>query len=252
MSQLLMALQQTGFRVIHLRLRFNFSLRSGSSRTDGTASRAPQRKIGYESNNSGSVGSSAHEQADVLNDTKTPFGFWVYLMTDCVLFATLFATYAVLRNNTYGGLGGHELFSMPYVLAETLILLTSSFTAGLGMLAARRRNKRHVLVWFGITFTLGLTFLGMELHEFAHLVAEGHRWEASAFLSAFFTLVGTHGLHITAGLLWMAVLLVYVVRQGLTGVVTKRLWLLSLFWHFLDIVWIFIFTFVFLFSGANL
>jgi cytochrome o ubiquinol oxidase subunit III len=183
---------------------------------------------------------------------KTIFGFWVYLMTDCVLFATLFATYAVLRNNTYGGPSGHELFSMPYVLVETLILLTSSFTAGLGMLAARRRNRRQVLIWFGVTFALGLAFLGMEVHEFSHLLSEGHGWQSSAFLSAFFTLVGTHGLHITAGLVWMSVLLIYVVRRGLTASIVKRLWLLSLFWHFLDIVWIFIFTFVFLVAGANL
>lgn len=183
--------------------------------------------------------------------TKTLSGFWIYLMTDLVLFATLFATYAVLRKNTFGGEGPAELFSLPYVLVETLVLLTSSFTAGLGMLAVYRREARSVLAWFGITFILGAIFLGMEINEFAHLVSEGHSWQASAFLSAFFTLVGTHGAHITAGLIWMAFLMVHVMRRGITASNTKRLALLAMFWHFLDIVWIFIFTFVFLMGAAN-
>lgn len=177
---------------------------------------------------------------------KTAFGFWVYLMTDCVLFASLFATYAVLHNNTFGGPGAGELFSLPFVLAETLILLTSSFTAGLAMLAAHRNDKKQVLAWFGLTFLLGAAFLGLELTEFNQLVHEGSSWQRSGFLSAFFTLVGTHGLHITTGLLWMTVLLVQVLRRGLVPSTIKRLTLLSLFWHFLDIVWIFIFTLVYL------
>lgn len=184
------------------------------------------------------------------NDSKTIFGFWVYLMTDCILFATLFATYAVLRGNTFGGPDGRELFDMPYVLAETLILLTSSFTCGLGLLAAHSGKRDHVVAWFSVTFLLGLAFLGMEVSEFAHLYNEGHSWQLSGFLSAFFTLVGTHGLHITAGLLWMLVMMIYVVRRGLTASLVKRLTMLSLFWHFLDIIWIFIFTIVYLFGAA--
>jgi cytochrome o ubiquinol oxidase subunit 3 len=179
-------------------------------------------------------------------ETKTLFGFWVYLMTDCILFATLFATYAVLRNNTYGGPSGHELFSLPFVLAETLILLTSSFTAGLAMLGAKAGNVRQVLAWFGITFALGLAFLTMEITEFSHLAADGNSWTRSGFLSAFFTLVGTHGLHIASGLLWMGTLMVQVSRGGLTSGNLRRLTLLSMFWHFLDIIWIFIFTIVYL------
>lgn len=185
-------------------------------------------------------------------DAKTTFGFWVYIMTDCVLFASLFATFMVLRNSTYGGPSGEELFSLPFVLAETLILLTSSFTCGLALLAAHRAAKRQVLFWFGLTGLLGLAFLGLELSEFANLVHEGHSWLASAFLSAFFTLVGTHGLHITVGLLWMAVLMIQVSRQGLVRTTIRRLTLLSLFWHFLDIIWIFIFTIVYLLGATSL
>ena len=188
---------------------------------------------------------------EIRNTNKTVFGFWVYIMTDCVLFASLFATYAVLHNNTFGGPGGRELFSMPFVLAETIILLTSSYTAGLAMLYAHRGIKRGVLIWFFITFLLGAAFLGLELHEFSNLVTEGHSWRASGFLSAFFTLVGTHGLHITSGLIWMTVLMTQVWRKGLGGNTVKRLTLLSLFWHFLDIVWIFIFTIVYLLGAIS-
>ena len=188
-----------------------------------------------------------HRQA---NETKTVFGFWVYLMTDCVLFASLFATFAVLRNNTFGGPAGNELFSLPFVLTETMVLLTSSFTAGLGLLAARRGDRRQVLIWFGITMLLGLFFLTMELTEFHKLYLEGNSWRRSGFLSAFFTLVGTHGAHITSGLIWMAVLMGRVASQGLGGATIKRLTMLSLFWHFLDIIWIFIFTIVYLFGAS--
>ncbi len=179
-------------------------------------------------------------------ESKSLFGFWIYIMTDCVLFASLFATYAVLHGNTYGGPGAKELFSLNFVLAETLILLTSSFVCGLAMLAARRGDKRQVLMLFGLTFVLGLAFLGLELTEFHHLYAEGNSWRRSGFLSAFFTLVGTHGAHITSGLIWMGVMMVRVRQNGLTPVSLRRLGLLSLFWHFLDIIWIFIFTIVYL------
>ena len=162
------------------------------------------------------------------------------------MFAALFATFAVLRNNTFGGPSGRELFSLPNVLIETLILLTSSFTAGLAILAAHRLDKKTVIIWFGITFLLGSSFLAMELTEFNHLVMEGNSWQRSGFLSSFFTLVGTHGLHITAGLVWMIVLLIKVTLSGLNSSITRKLTLLSLFWHFLDIVWIFIFTIVYL------
>ena len=134
-------------------------------------------------------------------------------------------------------------------MIETLILLTSSFTCGLGMIAARQNKKNSVLAFFGITFLLGLSFLGMELYEFNHLIAEGFDWQKSAFLSSFFTLVGTHGLHITGGLIWLGVLLTYTLKKGLTNNVVRKFMLISVFWHFLDIVWIFIFTIVYLFGG---
>ncbi len=183
-------------------------------------------------------------------DSKTIFGFWVYLMTDCVLFASLFAAFVVLRNNTYGGPSGETLFSLSFVLSETLILLTSSFTCGLGILAARRGQRNLVLGLFGITFLLGLAFIGLELREFSHLYHEGNSWRRSGFLSAFFTLVGTHGLHISSGLIWMSVMMFKIKKAGLTSGNLKRLTMLSLFWHFLDIVWIFIFTVVYLMGAV--
>ena len=201
------------------------------------------------------IGSKTLAQAQHSNkhhddSAKTIFGFWVYIMTDCLLFASLFATYAVLHRNTAGGDSGAELFSLPYVLFETILLLTSSFTCGLAMLAVHKRDKDMTLIWLAITGFLGLTFLGLELNEFAHLYNEGNSWQRSGFLSAFFTLVGTHGLHITSGLLWLGVLVFQVIKRGFTPGVVRRLALFSLFWHFLDIVWIFIFTFVYL-MGAN-
>lgn len=177
---------------------------------------------------------------------KAVFGFWVYLMTDLVMFGVLFAAFAVLRNNTFGGPPGRELFSMPFALLETLILLTSSFTCGLALLAARRNNKNQVLLWFAVTFLLGAAFVGLEISEFSKLVAEGNSWHRSAFLSSYFTLVSTHGLHISVGLLWMFICLFKVWSGGLTSSITRKLTLLSMFWHFLDIVWIFIFTIVYL------
>jgi len=185
--------------------------------------------------------------ATLEEDTDKPIlGFWIYLMTDCVLFASLFATYAVLYNNTNGGPSGYQLFNLKNVLAETLILLTSSFTCGLAMLAAHRADKRQTLFWFSVTFLLGIAFLVLELTEFRHFVQSGNSWRRSGFLSAFFTLVGTHGLHISVGLFWMAIMMWQVVTKGLIRSTIRRLTMLSLFWHFLDIIWIFIFTIVYL------
>lgn len=193
---------------------------------------------------------SSHELAypDPHQDVydKTVFGFWVYLMTDCVLFGTLFATYAVLHNNTFGGPSAKELFGLPFALTETLLLLISSFTCGLAMLEAQKNRLKTSVILFITTFLFGAGFLAMELTEFTHLVQEGFSWERSAFLSSFFTLVATHGLHITTGLIFLVVLLCQAMRRGLVPVVIKRLMCLSLFWHFLDVVWIFIFTFVYL------
>ncbi len=187
-----------------------------------------------------SKAATAEHEADLLD--KTSFGFWVYLMTDLVLFATLFATYAVLHTSTAGGPTLGELFSLPYVLVETILLLTSSFVCGLMLLAAKQDKRQLVLAGLGVTFALGVAFLGMELHEFRALVVDGHSWRESGALSSFFTLVGTHGAHIAAGLIWMAVLAVRVWQTGINSGNLRRLTILSLFWRFLDIVWIFIFT----------
>lgn len=178
--------------------------------------------------------------------SKPVFGFWIYLMTDCVLFASLFATYAVLHGRTFSGPGAGQLFSQPYALTETLILLASSFSVGLAVLAMHRRHKSAVLFWLGVTFILGLSFLALEIREFHHLAAEGNSWRRSAFLSAFFTLVGTHGLHITSGLAWMGVMIGRIKSRGLGETSIRRLTMLGLFWHFLDVVWIFIFSIVYL------
>ncbi len=179
-------------------------------------------------------------------DERVMFGFWIYLMTDLLMFAILFAVYAVLNGNTAGGPSASDLFSARPALTETLILLTSSLTSGIGMIAARRGQMKQTLSWFFITFVLGATFLAMEISEFHHLYGEGHTLQSSAFLSSFFVLVGTHGLHILSGLLWMAIMLPFVVKRGLNKHNIRKLSMLSLFWHFLDIVWIFIFTVVYL------
>lgn len=179
-------------------------------------------------------------------NSKTYLGFWIYLMTDLVLFASLFATFIVLRPNTFGGPGGDELFSLPFVLTETMILLVSSYVCGLAMLAVHANKRRLSFILFGITFLLGAAFLGLELHEFAKLYHEGNGWQRSGFLSGYFTLVGTHGLHISVGLLWLFVMGWQVARRGFTVHTVRRLTLFSVFWHFLDIVWIFIFTIVYM------
>jgi cytochrome o ubiquinol oxidase subunit III len=173
-------------------------------------------------------------------------GFWLYLMSDLIIFATLFATFAVLGRNYAGGPTGKELFELPYVLGETLLLLFSSVTYGLVMLAVHDGKKKWVLIGLAVTFLLGLGFVSMEINEFYGMIAEGHGPDRSAFLSSFFTLVGTHGTHVTFGLIWMAVMIGQVAAKGLTSPVQSRLMRLSMFWHFLDIVWIGIFSIVYL------
>lgn len=190
-----------------------------------------------------------HESEEQAVVERKTIGFWIYLMTDCLLFASLFATFVVLQSGTAGGPSGAAIFDLNFVLAETLLLLTSSFTAGLAVIAAGRGYKIQTLVWLSITFALGTTFLVMELTEFTHLIAEGYGPSHSAFLSAFFTLVATHGLHITVGLLWLGVLILRLWRFKFKKTDINRLGLWSLFWHFLDVVWIFIFSIVYLIGG---
>jgi cytochrome o ubiquinol oxidase subunit 3 len=176
----------------------------------------------------------------------TFLGFWIYLMTDLVMFSVLFATYAVLHGSTFGGPTSYDLFKLPFVLRETLVLLASSFTMGLTMLALQKQKITSVISWLCVTGLLGAIFLSMEIYEFSHLIKDGARFTRSAFLSAYFSLVGTHGLHIAVGLLWISIMTVMIMKRGLSESMVRKVTLLSLFWHFLDIVWIFIFTMVYL------
>lgn len=174
------------------------------------------------------------------------FGFWIYLMSDLILFAAIFATFAVVGHNYAGGPTGKDLFDLPYLFAETLLLLLSSATCGFSVLAMRDGRSGRVMLWLVFTFLLGLGFVCMELAEFHSMIIEGAGPARSAFLSSFFTLVGTHGAHVACGLIWIAVMTVQVAVKGLTVANQSRLIRWSMFWHFLDIVWIGVFTFVYL------
>ena len=179
-------------------------------------------------------------------ENSTLLGFWLYLMSDCLIFACLFACYGVLGRNYAAGPSGAELFDLSLIAVNTSLLLLSSITYGFAILEMQKRRKGAVLGWLFITGLLGAGFLGIELYEFAHLIHEGAGPQRSAFLSSFFTLVGTHGLHVTFGIVWLVTLMVQVNKHGLIAANRRRLMCLSMFWHFLDVVWIGVFTFVYL------
>jgi cytochrome o ubiquinol oxidase subunit 3 len=174
------------------------------------------------------------------------FGFWLFLLSDIILFAALFATYSVLSGATAGGPTAAELFDKKHVFVETMCLLASSVTCGFGSLAVLRTDARAMYFWMGMTFILGATFLTLEGREFASMVAAGAGPSHSAFLSSFFTLVGTHGLHVTLGLVWLIIMLLQVTTLGFQPMVGRRFFAFGLFWHALDIVWIGVFTIVYL------
>ncbi|GHG80392.1 cytochrome o ubiquinol oxidase subunit III [Pseudodonghicola xiamenensis] len=178
--------------------------------------------------------------------SPTPIGFWIYLMSDCIIFGALFATYAVLGYGYAGGPGPKDLFEPGFVAVETALLLFSSITFGLAMLQADKGKRDGTLMWLAVTGVLGLGFIAMEVYEFRHLVHIGAGPDRSAFLSAFFALVGTHGLHVTAGTIWLVTLMVQIGMHGLIGANMRRLGTLSMFWHFLDLIWIGVFSFVYL------
>ncbi|MCB1109193.1 MAG: cytochrome c oxidase subunit 3 [Chlamydiia bacterium] len=189
---------------------------------------------------------SSHHQHDQETYTKTVFGFWIYLMTDFMMFAALFATFIVLRHNFFGGPPPKELFHLPYTFVQTAFLLLASFASGVGGAFAHRGNKRGTLMAFGLTFLLGLVFFAMQTHEFLSLINSGNGWQRSAYLSAFFTLAGTQWMHMIIALLWVVLLLIPVIREGITPVSVKRLTCLRIFWQFLYVIWIFIFACVYL------
>ena len=179
-------------------------------------------------------------------ENGTLLGFWLYLMSDCLIFACLFATYAVLGRSYAGGPTGMELFDLPLVAVNTSLLLLSSITYGFAMLEMQRKGLRNTLIWLAVTGALGAGFIGLELYEFSHLIHEGAGPQRSGFLTAFFALVGTHGLHVSFGIIWLITLMFQLRKHGLTPENTRRLMCLSMFWHFLDVVWIGVFTFVYL------
>jgi len=184
-----------------------------------------------------------HEHAE---GSSTMLGFWIYLMSDCLIFAILFATYGVLGGNYAAGPAPKDLFDLSLVAVNTSMLLLSSITYGFAMLQMEQSRVGATQAWLAITGLFGLAFIGIELSEFAHMIHEGATPQRSAFLSSFFTLVGTHGLHVTFGLVWLVTLMTQVSRYGLTEANRRRLMCLSMFWHFLDVVWIGVFTFVYL------
>ena len=179
-------------------------------------------------------------------DQPTLLGFWLYLMSDCLIFACLFACYGVLGRSYAGGPAGADVFELPTVALNTALLLLSSITYGFAVLQMQLDRRGGTLLWLAATGLLGAGFVGVELHEFAHLIAEGNGPQRSAFLSSFFALVSTHGLHVSFGILWLATMMIQVGRYGLIPANKRRLMCLSMFWHFLDVVWIGVFTFVYL------
>ena len=187
-----------------------------------------------------------HLAHDPHPENGTALSFWLYLMSDCLIFAALFATYGVMGRSYAGGPTGGELFDLKLVAINTAFLLLSSITFGFAMLQKQMGKVGGTLGWLAVTLVFGLCFLGLELYEFHHLVQEGAGPGRSAFLSAFFTLVGTHGLHVTFGSIWLVVLMIQIARHGLIHENKRRLMCLSMFWHFLDVVWIGVFTFVYL------
>ena len=192
----------------------------------------------------GAVEVASRPEVDVYEEKE--LGFWLYLMSDAIIFALLFATYVVMAPNHAGGPTGKDVFDLSRTFAETMLLLCSSITFGFSTVAVRLGNQRVALNWLAVTFVLGAAFVALEISEFTGMYEQGAGPQRSGFLSAFFTLVGTHGLHVSMGLVWIVIMSIQVLLKGLTRPVASRLFRLGLFWHFLDIVWIGIFSIVYL------
>jgi cytochrome o ubiquinol oxidase subunit 3 len=191
---------------------------------------------------------SSHHSAQVAS--KVTFGFWVYVMTDAIMFATMFAVYAVLHGNTYGGPSIHDVASLPHMLTQTFVLMVAALTFGLSFVSFLRAHKASVFFWLVVTFVLGLIFLGIEVKDLSSLLAKGYSWQNSAFLSSYFTLLGFHALHIVVALLWIVMLFLQLCHQGLTVVMKTRFVCFGLFLNFLNLMWIVAFTIVFLIGAV--
>ena len=189
---------------------------------------------------------ASHQMYQIRAKPSTMLGFWIYLMSDCLIFAVLFATFAVLGHSYAAGPAPKDVFDLSLVAVNTTMLLLSSITYGFAMLQMEKNAKGATLFWLFVTGIFGAIFLGIELYEFHHLILDGAGPSRSAFLSAFFTLVGTHGLHVTFGTIWLITLMVQVGKHGLIPENRRRLMCLSMFWHFLDVIWIGVFSFVYL------
>jgi cytochrome o ubiquinol oxidase subunit 3 len=209
--------------------------RASRARKSGAAAAAVAAPVFFELNE--------HEHPE---GESTMLGFWIYLMSDCLIFAMLFATFGVLGGNYAAGPAPKDVFELPLIVVNTSCLLISSITYGFAMLASQGRNVRLTQLWLAVTAVFGLAFLAIELYEFSHLIMEGAGPWRSAFLSSFFTLVGTHGLHVTFGLIWIITMIVQLGRKGLIPANVRRLTCLSMFWHFLDVIWVGVFTVVYL------
>jgi len=191
------------------------------------------------------VSGHGHDHGHAEHEDLSVLGFWIFLVTDCLLFATFFSAYAVLHNHTDGGFTPKE-FDVTGFIMETFILLISSFTSGLAVLAMHKGKKQALIGWLVITALLGATFVTLEINEFTNMVREGATISRSAFLTSFFSLVGTHGVHVSFGIMWMIGLMIQLSKRGITAVTKRKISIISLYWHFLDAVWIFIFTVVYL------
>lgn len=207
-----------------------------------TASEAPAVGLTHISSEDTGLGQRGPASKSIV----VPYGFWLFVLSDMVLFSALFATYASLAHATDGGPTTGQLFHRDLVAIETMALLVSSFVCGLAMIAAKRANMAWTQAWLVATAILGLVFLSIEIYEFASMVAEGAPPQRSAFLSAFFTLVGCHGAHVTAGLMWIGTMMAQIWAKGFQPHIIRRLLCLSIFWHALDIIWVAIFTIVYL------
>ena len=189
-----------------------------------------------------------HEHHDHHQEiaSKVTFGFWIYILTDCIMFASLFATYSVLHNNTYGSISIHDIVCLPYTLVQTLILLVSTLTNGFMFSNILKRRPGHTMFWLGVTFILGILFFAMGMHEFIDLIHKGYNWQGSAFLSSFFVLSATLYIHIIVGLLWMIILMIQLSMKNVTHTMKTRFTCFGLFWNYLNIIWVIIFTIVYL------